>query len=186
MLKPPYPYLLRIIRPSDIPALIKIENKSFPRPWKPSAYEYEITRNKLASYQVVTAQIEDKPAVLVGYTGHWLLADEIHISTIATHPKWRGRHLGELLLLNSLFLSYEYREPKAVLVTLEVRPSNIVAQNLYRKYRFEQVGVRKRYYADKEDALLMTVEPLNDAYKDFLKSQWAHLKKQLEKLNVEM
>lgn len=181
MLKPPLPYHLRAIRPSDIPALMKIENKSFPRPWKASAYEYEITRNKLASYQVVTVQIDDKPARLVGYTGHWLLADEIHISTIATDPKWRGHHLGELLFLNSLFMAYDYKAPKAILVTLEVRRSNIVAQNLYRKYHFELVGERKRYYADKEDALLMTVEPLDAAYRDFLKSSWARLSRQLEK-----
>jgi ribosomal-protein-alanine N-acetyltransferase len=180
MLKPPHPYHLRQIRPSDLPALMKIENKSFPKPWKASAYEYEITRNKLASYQVVTVQIEDKPAQLVGYTGHWLLADEIHISTIATDPKWRGHHLGELLFLNSLFLAYDYRDPKAILVTLEVRKSNIVAQNLYTKYRFVQVGERKRYYSDKEDALLMTAEPLDAAYRDFLKQQWASLSKRLE------
>ena len=179
MLKPPPPYHLRPVSLSDIPEMIKIENKAFPHPWKASAYEYEITRNKLASYQALTARIEDKPAVLVGYTGHWLMADEIHISTIATHPKWRGKHLGELLLLNSLLLAYEYKNPKAVLATLEVRRSNIVAQSLYAKYRFHLVGERKRYYHDKEDALIMTAEPLDAAYKEFLKSQWTKLSKQL-------
>ena len=166
---------------ADIPAIMKIENKAFPKPWKAHAYEYEITRNKLASYQVVSALKGDDQLQIVGYTGHWLLADEIHISTIATHPNWRGRHLGELLFLNTLFLAYAYNEPKAALVTLEVRRSNIVAQNLYRKYRFELVGERKRYYQGKEDALLMTAEPLDAAYYDFLKSQWASLSKQLEK-----
>jgi ribosomal-protein-alanine N-acetyltransferase len=179
MLKPPLPYRLRAIVPADIQALMKIEKKAFPKPWNASAYEYEITRNQLASYQVVTAQIADKPTELVGYIGHWLLADEIHISTIATHPKWRGRHLGELLFLNTLFMAYEYKEPKAILVTLEVRRSNIVAQSLYRKYRFEQVGERKRYYQGQEDALLMTAEPLDSAYLDFLNAQWLTLYKRL-------
>ncbi len=169
------------MRPADIPAVMKIEKKAFPKPWKAHAYEYEITRNKLASYQVVTTHLNHDETQLVGYTGHWLLADEIHISTIATHPKWRGRHIGELLFLNTLFLAYKYTEPKAILVTLEVRRSNIVAQNLYSKYQLKLVGERKRYYQGNEDALLMTAEPLDAAYHDFLIVQWGRLKKELLK-----
>jgi ribosomal-protein-alanine N-acetyltransferase len=180
MLKPPPPYGLREMRLGDIWAVIQIENKSFPKPWKARSYEYEITGNKLASYQVLLAQIGDKPSELIGYIGHWLLADEIHISTIAIHPEWRGRNLGELLFLNSLYMAYEYQAPKAILLTLEVRRSNIVAQNLYSKYRLEVVGERKRYYSDGENALLMTVQPLDAEYKTFLKNQWAALYKNLE------
>jgi ribosomal-protein-alanine N-acetyltransferase len=168
------------MRVADVPAIMKIENKAFPKPWKAHAYEYEITRNQMASYQVVSVNIGDKPSEIVGYTGHWLLADEIHISTIATHPQWRGHHLGELLFLNTLFMAYDYKKPQAALVTLEVRRSNVVAQNLYRKYRLELVGERKRYYQGNEDALLMTVEPLDAAYRSFLKEQWVKLSKVLE------
>ena len=180
MLKPPPPYRLREMRPSDVPAVSKIENKSFPKPWKASAYEYEITRNQVASYQVLIAQIADQPAQIIGYIGHWFLVDEIHISTIAVHPHWRGRNLGELLFLNTLFLAYDYKAPPATLVTLEVRRSNTVAQNLYRKYRLELVGERKRYYQGGEDALLMTVQPLAPPYRTFLKQQWTALYKKLE------
>jgi ribosomal-protein-alanine N-acetyltransferase len=179
MLKPPFPYRLRAMLVGDVPAIMKIEKTAFPKPWQASAYEYEVTKNQLASYQVVTVQEGDKPSQIIGYTGHWFIADEIHISTIAVHSKWRGRHLGELLLLNSLFLAYEYENPKAALATLEVRRSNLVAQNLYRKYRFELVGERKRYYQGNEDALIMTVEPLDRSYRDFLKQQWGVLSKQL-------
>ncbi len=180
MLKPPPPYRLREMRPSDISAVINIEDRSFPKPWKATAYLHEITRNKLASYQVLTAQIEDKPGEIIGYAGHWLLTDEIHISTIAVHPDWRGRKLGELLFLNVLFMAYDYKSPKAILVTLEVRRSNLTAQNLYNKYRLEIVGERKRYYQGGEDALLMTVQPLDNHYKAFLKKQWASLYKNLQ------
>lgn len=167
------------MRLSDVPAVMKIEKKAFPKPWKASAYEYEISRNQLASYQVLTAQIEDNPSILLGYAGQWFMANEVHISTIAVDPKWRGRKLGELLFLNSLFLAYEYKRPSAALVTLEVRRSNLIAQNLYRKYRLEVVGERKRYYQGNEDALLMTVQPLDQQYRDFLKQQWHLLSKQL-------
>ncbi|MFZ0546558.1 MAG: hypothetical protein WAM60_14020, partial [Candidatus Promineifilaceae bacterium] len=95
------------------------------------------------------------------------------------HPKWRGRKLGDLLFLNSLFLAYEYKNPKAILLTLEVRRSNIVAQNLYSKYRLEIVGERKRYYQGNEDAFIMTIQPLDQNYRDFLKQQWAALYKTL-------
>jgi len=54
-------------------------------------------------------------------------------------------------------------------MTLEVRESNWVAINLYRKYGFEQKGLRKAYYADnREDALIMTTEPiLRPEYREF-------------------
>ncbi|MCS7059742.1 MAG: ribosomal protein S18-alanine N-acetyltransferase [Anaerolineae bacterium] len=94
--------------------------------------------------------------VVVGYAGMWMLVDEAHISTIASHPAWRGRGIGELLLLS---LIREAERRNAIFVTLEVRVSNTVAQRLYRKYQFEETGLRKRYYRDNgEDAIIMTVQ----------------------------
>ena len=83
------------------------------------------------------------------------MVDEAHIATIASHPEWRGRGVGELLLLNMLRVAQQIQ---AINTTLEVRVSNQAAQNLYRKYNFEEVGRRKAYYQDnREDALIMTV-----------------------------
>lgn len=103
---------------------------------------------------------EDAPAddssTITGYAGMWMFADEAHVSTIASHPAWRGRGVGELLLLS---LMREAERRAAIFVTLEVRVSNTVAQNLYLKYGFEETGLRKRYYRDNgEDALIMTVQ----------------------------
>ncbi len=82
------------------------------------------------------------------------------------HPELRGKHLGELLLLNMMFLVYEH---PASLVTLEVRHSNIAAQQLNAKYDFAVVGNRSRYYKDTgENAILMTMTPLNGRYHQFL------------------
>jgi [ribosomal protein S18]-alanine N-acetyltransferase len=153
------------MQPSDIKAVMAIDKLSFPNPWKESAYLYEVTGNRLASYQVLTVQLGDRPAELVGYAGYWLIADEIHISTIATAPAWRGRGLGELLLLNLLFTAGDVQ---ARLVTLEVRRGNQAAQALYGKYRFVVIGERPRYYQNAEDAILMTVEPIDSAYRSFL------------------
>jgi ribosomal-protein-alanine N-acetyltransferase len=168
MLKPPAPYFLRTMRLSDIDSVMAIEREAFPTPWRASAYEYEITRNRMATYQVLTAQLGDRPARVIGYSGHWLLVGEAHVSTIAVGPAWRGRGLGELLLLNLLRLACRQA---AQLATLEVRRSNLVAQALYKKYRFDLVGERRRYYQGKEDALLMTVSPLDEGYRAFLRSR---------------
>src|SRR5690242_14426477 len=93
---------------------------------------------------------------VVGYSGFWFILDEAHISTIAVHPDWRGRRVGEQLLVSMLEQALEL---SAVTATLEVRVTNDRAQNLYRKYHFEVVGRRKHYYRDNgEDALLMTAE----------------------------
>jgi ribosomal-protein-alanine N-acetyltransferase len=168
------------MRPSDIKAVMAIEQVVFPTPWKASAYEYEVTRNRLADYQVLLAGLGDQPLQLIGYAGTWTLADELHISTIAVARAWQGRGLGELLLLNMLNRSYQM---PVTMVTLEVRRGNLVAQGLYRKYRFEVVGERRRYYEGREDALIMTAAPLDAAYRVFLRERRGKL---FQRLQVEM
>ena len=177
MLQPPPPYFLREMRPSDITSVMAIEHVVFPTPWKASAYEYEITRNRLASYQALLANQGDRPRRLIGYGGTWTLADELHVSTIAVDKEWQGKGLGELLFLNMLTLAY--RLP-VTLVTLEVRRGNVVAQGLYDKYNFEVVGERRRYYERREDALIMTSAPLDAAYRLVLKGHQKALFRRLK------
>ena len=149
---------------ADLKAVLAIDRLSFPTPTKANVYEYELSHNLLAHYQVLSAA-----EAIVGYAGFWLMGDECHISTIAAHPDWRGRGLGELLLLNMLFMA---NEQAAQMVTLEVRQSNLTAQALYHKYQFAIVGERRRYYKDTgEDALIMTYEPMNGRYYQFLLQQ---------------
>lgn len=96
---------------------------------------------------------------LMGYAGMWLMLDEAHITTIGVRRISRGHGLGELLLAN---LIEQAMEMGALRVTLEVRVSNIVAQNLYRKYAFHEEGIRRRYYSDNgEDALIMTTDRID-------------------------
>jgi ribosomal-protein-alanine N-acetyltransferase len=98
-------------------------------------------------------------ASIIGFAGLWLMLDEAHITTIATHPDYRGRGLGELLLCSMTKIAYDIGAQR---VTLEVRVSNSIAQNLYRKYGFMVVGTRRRYYSDNnEDAYIMTTENIN-------------------------
>ncbi len=94
------------------------------------------------------------PRVIAGYGGFWLMVDEAHISTIASHRDERRRGIGELLLVSMMDRAAEIG---AQIATLEARASNLAAQMLYRKYGFEVTGTRTHYYSDNgEDALIMS------------------------------
>jgi ribosomal-protein-alanine N-acetyltransferase len=98
---------------------------------------------------------------IAGFAGMWVMYDEAHVTTIGTDTLYRGRGLGELMLV-ALF--DEAIRRGASLLTLEVRVSNNVAQRLYEKYGMSAQGVRSRYYTDNgEDAYIMWSPSLRDA-----------------------
>jgi len=177
---------------ADIPRVVEIERLAYSTPWPPSAYRKELQDNPLAHYIVLRDSELRLPApeppvsspsrrgfplsllpsrpnpsasatlsAIIGFAGLWLMVDEAHVTTIALHPRYRGRGLGELMLSSLIQIAYNI---SARVVTLEVRVSNHVAQNLYRKYGFQEAGVRRRYYSDNnEDALIMWTEPIHSA-----------------------
>lgn len=116
---------------------------------------------------------------ITGFVGLWIMVDEAHIINIAVREGFRGKGIGELLLVSGIDLAYQL---KSSVVTLEVRASNTVAQNLYLKYGFNKVGVRKGYYTDnKEDAFIMTTSIITT---DSFKQQFQNLKEtHLQKLS---
>jgi [ribosomal protein S18]-alanine N-acetyltransferase len=120
-----------------------------------------ISRLLRASDTPRSPQLEQELKSIVGYSGIWVMTDEAHITTIASHPDVRGQGVGELLLVA---LIHRAMEIGARWMTLEVRASNSVAQNLYRKYTFKEMGVRRRYYSDNgEDALVMWTDALDSS-----------------------
>ncbi|MBI4277553.1 MAG: ribosomal protein S18-alanine N-acetyltransferase [Armatimonadetes bacterium] len=139
---------IELMRMDHVPRVLTIERQSFPMPWPRDAYQHELKKNRLAAYLVAKTG-----EAVVGYAGMWLMLEEAHITTIAVDPDWRGQRIGEQLLV-ALF--EEAMRRGARWMTLEVRRSNLVAQSLYRKYGFREVGARKGYYSDnQEDALIM-------------------------------
>jgi ribosomal-protein-alanine N-acetyltransferase len=125
-----------------------------------------------------TPRLDEELRSIVGYAGLWVMTDEAHVTTIATHPAVRGRGVGELLLVA---LIHRGIEVGARWTTLEVRASNGVAQSLYRKYTFKEMGVRKRYYSDNgEDALVMWTDALDSD--SFLSAMEHHERKLAERL----
>lgn len=141
---------------ADVPEVGVLERICFSAPWSEETYRHEIRHNPRAFYYVLRPP-EGRAALpsILAYGGYWVLGDEAHIVTIASHPRLRRRRLGELMLLH---LVERARQAGVAAVTLEVRAGNRAAQALYRKWRFEEVGLRKRYYRDNnEDALLLTL-----------------------------
>jgi [ribosomal protein S18]-alanine N-acetyltransferase len=139
----------------DVPAIQAIEEASFTTPWPPDAYRSELQTNRMAHYLV--ARVGETVAA---YGGMWLIVDEAHITTFAVHPEWRRQGIGQRLLLAFLDIAVDRSAHEA---TLEVRLSNLAARRLYEKYGFRPVGLRPNYYSDdREDALIMTTEPLAD------------------------
>ncbi|BCJ87190.1 ribosomal protein S18-alanine N-acetyltransferase [Effusibacillus dendaii] len=133
---------------SDIDRVMEIEHKSFPAPWSRVAFEGELLRNHFAKYIVILLGGQ-----IVGYSGMWIILDEAHITTIAVDPDFQGRKIGEHLLRQMMVLAVWNSAER---MTLEVRVSNKVAQNLYQKMGFVNCGIRKKYYSDnQEDAIIM-------------------------------
>ncbi len=96
---------------------------------------------------------------ILAWGGFWLMVDEAHIATVASHPAWRGCGLGQWLVI-ALMKAAQTRGARVV--TLEVRASNLPAQKLYEKLGFEITGYRRRYYRDGEDGLIMTTPLLTE------------------------
>jgi ribosomal-protein-alanine N-acetyltransferase len=193
------PYIVERMTLADVPEVGALERMVFTLPWSNHAFEYELQYNPMAYFVVVRHRETDaggeerrrapegvigrlmsNPArqPVRGYAGFWFIVDEAHICTLAVHPEWRGQGLGELLLVHMIDHATALN---AAVATLEARTSNLVAQQLYRKYGFEVVGLRKGYYSDNhEDALIMTTAPLVSAsYRSHLQALRSSLQERL-------
>jgi [ribosomal protein S18]-alanine N-acetyltransferase len=146
--------ILRKMTLDDVQQVIAIDQISFSLPWPVSSFRYELTEN-LAS-RCWVADLDGRVAAMLVA---WLIVDEIHIATIATHPDFRKQGIGEKLLLHTL---QSAKTEGAVSSFLEVREGNDAALMMYRKLGYVESGRRAGYYKDNgEDAILMNLEPLN-------------------------
>lgn len=187
-------YQVRGMELVDIPQVAGIERESFPSPWPATNFRRELSNGSAQYLVVcepgedgpqneerqdpvpesILGKLQSRVRRLfaegapdprgqevVGYAGLWLMVDEAHITTIAVREDRRGQGLGELLLGA---LADRALELRAAFLTLEVRASNLLAQRLYRKYGFHEVGLRRGYYTDnREDAVLMSTDAITSA-----------------------
>jgi ribosomal-protein-alanine N-acetyltransferase len=168
---------------NDIAQVMEIERESFPASWPQTAYQRELTRNRLARYFV--AVLDEGPGpipgpagrswlpfrrhdtetdeYITGLIGVWKMVEAAHIVTFAVREEHRNKGIGSLLLDRAFRVAEDEGLPS---ITLEVRVSNTGPQALYEKWGFRRVGLRKNYYSDnREDAVIMTTDQLTSPAK---------------------
>lgn len=147
--------VIRKMTVKDVPDAHSLDKLSFTLPWPERSLRFEVTDNPAA--RCWAAVFDGR---LVGMLVLWLIVDEAHIATLATHPDFRRQGIAARLLVEALNSAFKEGAQKAL---LEVRAGNEAALAMYRKYGFAQVGTRPHYYKDNgEDAILMTLECLGE------------------------
>jgi ribosomal-protein-alanine N-acetyltransferase len=148
------PHQIEAMRVEDLEEVLEIEAASFPTPWSRNSFLYELLENERAIYLVARNDFNK----VVGYIGMWVVFDEGHITNLAAHPLYRHQGVAKALLSQLIKVA---RENGVKHLTLEVRRSNLLAQDLYQKIGFVHMGIRRKYYLDnKEDALIMWKGPI--------------------------
>ncbi|WP_077624180.1 ribosomal protein S18-alanine N-acetyltransferase [Sediminibacillus massiliensis] len=143
--------VIRQMRVEDIDRVMAVEAASFGTPWTKDIFYKEILENPYAIYFIMQ---EGKQ--IVGYCGLWVIFDEAQITNIAILPQCRGKKYGQTLFH---FVLNQAVALGAATLSLEVRVSNITAQNMYKKFGLTPGGIRRNYYTDNgEDALVMWVK----------------------------
>ena len=135
------------MRRRHLPEVLAIEAQVYPKPWSSRLFEDELERS---GRLYLVARLG---ATVVGYAGVLMIADDGHIATIAVDPAWQRHGIARSLLAE---LVRGAMGLGANQLTLEVRVTNVGAQELYRAFGFAPAGARKAYYGDNgEDALVM-------------------------------
>ena len=140
------------MRLGDVDAVMAIEKVSFRSPMTAQLLLEEMGR-EWAYVDVVRDRLRRN---VVAFTNYWVVADEVHLLNLATHPEERRAGHASRLLAHIIEVG---RTRSCRFVTLEVRRSNAAAARLYRRFGFRAVGVRPNYYAeDQEDAIVMLLD----------------------------
>ena len=136
------------MRRRQVRAILKIEQRVYPRPWSAVVFASEIEQIPRTRRYVV-AHIGRR---LVGYAGMMLMPDSAHVTNVAVDPLRQRGGIGARLMVALARQAVEAGSPA---MTLEVRVTNEAAQNLYRRFGFVPAGVRRRYYEGVDDAIVM-------------------------------
>ncbi len=132
----------------DVRGVMHIEEQVYPRPWTAPLFLSELAMPSTRAYFV--ARVGRR---IVGYAGLMVSFEDAHVTNIAVDPEWQRHGIATRLLVA---LAREALARGVQHLTLEVRTSNTAAKNLYRRFGFAPVGVRKNYYPEtNEDAIVM-------------------------------
>jgi [ribosomal protein S18]-alanine N-acetyltransferase len=151
------------MRHGDIGAVVDIERRCYPTPWKASLFAHELSQPGRCYLVALGPRPRSwwRRRRVVGYAGFLMQAGEAHITTVAVEPGQHRRKVATHLLVELLT---QARAMGAVAATLEVRSANEGAQRLYERFGFRTVGMRPRYYAEThEDAVIMSTDDLRSS-----------------------
>ena len=124
----------------------RVEAACMPVPWSRQSFWEEASHTD--AYYLIARDV-DRDNLIVAYAGCWVLANEGHITNVAVDPDYQGQGLGRRLMNE---LTGRVKALGVDSMTLEVRPSNTVAINLYTSLGFRSVGQRPKYYTNPVEA----------------------------------
>ena len=140
---------LEPLRRRHLSSVLRIERSSYPKPWTEGVFLSEIDLARRGERHYVVARDGGE---VVAYGGLMFVVDDAHVTNIAVSPARRRQGWGTRMLAE---LAWEAIGRGCQALTLEVRASNTAAQALYREFGFVPAGVRKKYYENVEDAIVM-------------------------------
>ncbi len=161
-----YSHNIRFALSNDAMQMHSVERQTYETHcWSLKSFKLEI--ENLYSKYIVCEDLSTNKSI-TGYTGFWIVGDEGHITTMVVSPNIRRNHIADILLYSSILIANRLN---IKWLTLEVRISNIAAINLYNKFKFHQLGIRKNYYHNNnEDALILWTDNINNLnYLNFTK-----------------
>ncbi len=137
------------LRRKHLAALMPIEQASYPKPWSLNVFHSELEMMRRGERSYVAAM---QGKTLVGYAGELYAGDDAHVTNIAVGSQWQRQGIATRLLAE---LAWAAIQRGSEGLTLEVRVSNTGAQALYERFGFQSAGIRKNYYENVEDAIVM-------------------------------
>lgn len=143
----------------NLDELVTLEEACFSVPWSRRSFEAELEGNQFSRVLMILHPDTGLKIKAIGYICAWIIFEEIRFLNVAVHPEFRRQGLAKRLIGEALRLG---RESGCCRGMLEVRATNTAAKNLYEDFQFRAYSTRKSYYTNPtEDAILMTVEPLD-------------------------
>ena len=140
-----------IMNISDLDSISDILLNDFDDFWT-----YQVLKGELENPNSTYLVIKNSNNVILGFGGIWKAVDDIHITNIVVKKDLRCKGIGSMLLDKLIELCKKEKDINSI--TLEVNTKNIPAIKLYEKYGFKNVGIRKKYYNNTYDAVIMTME----------------------------
>ena len=138
-----------------LPDVLVLEHDAYPDPWTQGMFHQELRHGPSHFY------LAFHEGVLVAYGGFWMILDEVHITKVTVAGPFRGQGLGRVFMT---FLEERGLEASGKVIRLEVRESNVAARSLYRNMGYEEIGIRKNYYAvSAENAIVMVKHLVREA-----------------------